>query len=193
MMRPAALVALWLGMLGVGLLWGGLVAAERAAASATAPPALRGAQNEYPLPEYPLPEYPLPPPPGSPSPPSNPSPLRLMTPSPIVRIAGRFTRRGARIRILSVKAPQGTAILVRCRRRGCRRHSVQLGRGIGRAVRFRRFERSFRAGTILEVFVSQSNTIGRVTRFQIRRGRPPKRKDLCLRPGQRRGSQCPDG
>jgi len=191
-MRPAALVALWLGMLGVGLLWGGLVAAEPAAAGATAPPALRGAQNEYPLP-YPLPEHPPPPPPGSSSPPSNPSPLRLMTPSPVVRIAGRFTRRGARIRILSVRAPRGTAILVRCRRRGCRRHSVKLGRGIGRAVRFRRFERSFRAGTILEVFVAQANTIGRFTRFQIRRGRPPKRKDLCLLPGQRRGSQCPDG
>jgi hypothetical protein len=118
--------------------------------------------------------------------------LQFMTPFPLVRILGLLTPRGARIRVLSVRAPAGATIRVRCRGRGCPRRQAKRGRGIRRAVRFRRFERRLRAGTKLEVRVVRAGAIGKFTRFRIRRGRPPARKDLCLRPGKSRGSPCPD-
>lgn len=135
--------------------------------------------------------YPLPtPPPGASPPPIR--PLQLISPFPVVRIVGRLTRRGARIRLLSVRAPASAAILVRCSRRRCRRQSLRLARGLGRPVRFRQFERSLRAGTIIEILVGRRGTIGKFTRFRIRRGRRPARRDLCLRPGDNRGTPCPE-
>ena len=140
---------------------------------------------------YPLP--PLPPdPPVTPEPPSVVAPPRLMSPFPIVRIVGRLTRDGVRISLLSVRAPTNATIDVTCFRRGCRKRSVAKGRGINRAIRFRRFQRSLRAGTIIEIRVRREGTIGKITRFRIHRGRRPARSDRCLRPGSTRGSACPD-
>ena len=119
-------------------------------------------------------------------------PLKLMSPFPIVRIAGRVTRRGARIRILSVRAPAGTGVLVRCRRQRCGRRSLQPAQGIDRPVRFRRFERNFRVGTVIEVLVGRPDLIGKFTSFRIRRNRRPIRRDLCLLPGALRGASCPE-
>ncbi len=136
-------------------------------------------------------QYPLPAPPQR-----TPAPLirtpQLVSPFPIVRIVGWLNRTGARIRLLTVRAPAGASILVSCSRRGCRRRSLRHGRGINRAVRFRRFELRLRAGTIIEVRVSQTGAIGKLTRFRIRRGRRPARRDLCLRPGETRGTDCPE-
>ena len=135
--------------------------------------------------------YPLPTPPPDPSPPIV-RPLQLMSPFPVVRIVGRLTRSGARLQLLSVRAAASATIFVRCFRRKCRRRSLTKGRGFGRAVRFRRFERSLAAGTIIEVRVSRGDAIGKFTRFRIRRGRRPARRDLCLRPGETRGTVCPE-
>lgn len=139
---------------------------------------------------YPLPT-PTPMPPPARSVPLVP-PLRLMTPFPVVRIVGVLTRRGARIRLLSVRAPASASIFVRCLRRGCRRRSLRQGRGFGRTVRFKRFERSLPAGTIIEVRVGRRDAIGKFTRFRIRRGRRPARADRCLRPGESRATPCPE-
>lgn len=120
------------------------------------------------------------------------TPLRLMSPFPIVRLSGRFTPRGARVRILSVRAPRNATIRVRCRGRKCPRRQTKQGRGMNRPVRFKRFERPLRAGVRIEVRVSRAGVIGKFTRFRIRRNRAPSRRDLCLRPGSTRGSGCPD-
>lgn len=173
---PVSLLLLSLGV-------GALVASTPVAAGQSADrPMARPAQSSYPLPP--------PPPTGLPLNPV--TPLEQMTPFPIVRIVGRATPRGARIRIFSVRAPVGTTIVVRCRRRGCSRRSRSRGRGIRRTVRFRRFERASRAGTIIEVLVSAPDVIGKYTRFRIRRSRSPARADLCLLPGESRGSECPE-
>lgn len=126
----------------------------------------------------------------------------LMSPFPIVRIAGRTSRRGARIRRLSVDAPPGTAVKVRCRGRGCpfksATRTVSLRASAGatlpatRLTRLRRLEgRTLRTGAILRVFVTRSDVVGKYTRFRIRKSKPPARQDLCMVPGTTKPAPCP--
>jgi PKD domain len=116
---------------------------------------------------------------------------RLMTPYPVVRLAGHLTRHGARVRVLSVlRAPVCALVQVSCRGRSCpvRRATGYVGRG---PLRFRRFERRLRAGTVLTVRISKNDLIGKFTQFVIRKDSAPERRDRCLRPGRRAGSPCP--
>ena len=126
----------------------------------------------------------------APDPPSSPPPM--LTPFPIVRLSGVVTARGARILRLTVQAPRGAGVAVRCRAKGCPFRRVSRTAS-GRAMRFRRVERPLRAGTVIEVLVSDGVRIGKYTRFVIRRGERPRRTDLCLWPGASRGSACPLG
>jgi len=126
----------------------------------------------------------------------------LMSPFPVVRIAGRTSRRGARIRRMSVDAPPGTAVKVRCHGRGCpfkstsRTVSMRVRAGsllpATRLTRVRRLEgRTLRTGAILRVFVTRSDVIGKYTRFRIRKSKPPARQDLCMVPGTTKPAPCP--
>ena len=123
--------------------------------------------------------------------------VAFITPFPVVRIAGSLTRSGARIRLLSVRAPAGTVVIARCRGRACppvlrrRRLLVRMAANSGRA-RLRAMERVFRAGVRLEVLVSKPGLYGKHTRFAIRRGRAPARRDMCLAPDARvKPARCP--
>jgi PKD repeat protein len=116
---------------------------------------------------------------------------RLMSPYPVVRLAGRLTPNGARVRVLSVlRAPLCARVRVSCRGKSCptKRASKYVGR---RPLRFSRFERRLSAGTVLTVRVSKDDLIGKLTQFRIREGMAPSRRDRCLRPGERTGSACP--
>ena len=93
----------------------------------------------------------------------------MMSPFPIVRMAGTVLPRGASVRILSVRAPRGARLSVRCRGRGCPVRSLTRTSET-RIVRFSRFERRLAAGTELELFVRQPGKIGKYTRFVIRAG-----------------------
>jgi hypothetical protein len=119
--------------------------------------------------------------------------LPLLSPFPRVRLAGRLTKTGARIRLLAVRAPVCSRVTTRCRGRGCpfRRKSRLKGRKNLRirAIRGKRL----RAGAQLEVLISKRDRIGKYTRFRIMRGRPPLRVDRCLRFGETRASPCPPG
>ena len=137
----------------------------------------------------PAPPPPPPPAPGS-APPSGSSPL-LLSPFPIVRIAGTVLPRGALVRILSVRAPRGARIRARCSGTRCPLASVART-STTRIVRLRRFERRLPAGTRLRIFVRKGGTIGKYTRFAIRAGAPPRRRDLCLYPGRARPAPCPE-
>ena len=132
--------------------------------------------------------------------------FRLMSPFPIVRIAGRVSRRGARIRRLSVNAPPGSAVKIRCIGRGCpfktasRTVSMRASSGAvpllppTRLTLIRRVEgRTLRTRAILRVFVTRSDVIGKYTRFRIRKGKPPARQDSCLIPGSLKPVGCPSG
>ncbi len=113
-----------------------------------------------------------------------------MRPFPVVRIAGTVLPRAALIRILSVRAPRGSRIVVRCVGRACPVGSMATTSST-RLVRLRRFERRLRAGIRLKLFVRQENRIGKYTSFLIRAGAPPKRVDLCLFPKRRSPGRCP--
>jgi PKD repeat protein len=115
---------------------------------------------------------------------------RFMSPFPVVRIAGTVLPHGALIKVLSVRAPRGAQIRVRCVGDGCPVGSVAITSAT-RLVRFHRFERRLRAGIRLKVFVQQAKRIGKYTSFLIRAGAPPKRVDLCVFPKRRSPGRCP--
>jgi hypothetical protein len=119
-----------------------------------------------------------------------PDSARLMSPFPVVTLGGRLTRSGVRVRLLSVRAPVCSTVLIRCRGRGCplRRVSAYVGR---RPLRLKRAQRRYRAGTVLTVAVTRGDRIGKITTFRMRKGKAPRREDECLRPGESAGSRCP--
>jgi len=126
---------------------------------------------------------------------------RLMSPFPIVRIAGRILRRGSKLRRLSVSAPPGATVLVRCNGRGCplgrQSRVVKSGkrsksRSPAQVVRLRRFERKLlRSGTVIKILVTKPSTIGKYTRFKIRSNKAPVRSDRCLMPSSSKPVDCP--
>ena len=115
----------------------------------------------------------------------------VMRPFPVVRIVGRSTGRGARIKLLAVRsAPSGAKVTVRCRGRGCRlRTRSKYVRSS--SVRLRSFERGVPAGVRIEVVVTQPGKIGKYTSFKIRRTRPPLRRDLCVASLRAKPTRCP--
>jgi hypothetical protein len=117
------------------------------------------------------------------------APAGLAAPLMVVRFTGVLTKAGARIRLLVVQAPVGARVAVRCTGRSC--PTRKLTRVVsGSNLRVRRFERPLRAGTVVVVRIRVHNAIGKYTRFQIRRGRIPTRRDACLRPGSTRPAPC---
>jgi hypothetical protein len=128
-------------------------------------------------------------PPPPPPPPGGGNAVPLLSPFPVVTIAGRLTRRGARLTRVSVRAPSGSKVLARCR--GCRARPARVTVGPRGAVRMRRFERRLRAGAVLEVLITKPGFVGKYTSFLIRRHRPPLRTELCVLPGATNGSACP--
>ena len=122
-------------------------------------------------------------------------PSPLMRPFPIVRITATDVPSGVKLRLLSVQASAGARITVACTGHGCPVKSQSRVAASGKAgaapVEFRRFERSLRAGVILEIRVSKPGQIGKYTRFAIRRRRRPSRLDTCLGPTGGKPIACP--
>jgi Bacterial Ig-like domain len=154
------------------------------------------------LPQAPAPVTPRP----NPTPPvttpvtPTPSKPRLLSPFPLVRISGTLTSSGARITLLSVRAPRGALVRVTVspscsrKRHAPRRCRVLHAAGtVGRrdAIDFRGLARAYRSGTVIVVRVWRADLIGKYTRFTIVRGRAPRRVDQCLVPSSTHGSRCP--
>jgi hypothetical protein len=122
---------------------------------------------------------------------------RLLSPFPIVRIAGRITRSGTRVRLLRVSAPLGSTISVRCQGRGCpfkkqvRRTPPGLLSQTSVALRVRRLERLLLPGVRVRLFITKAGMIGKYTKFRFRGDKAPVRTDRCLLPGAWAPAQCP--
>jgi hypothetical protein len=126
-------------------------------------------------------------------------PAVLMAPFPIVRIAGSLTAKGARIKLLTVQAPVSARVTVLCRGRGCRTKSeTRWAKASSKAkhkpssvlLSFRRFQRSYRAKTVLTILVAKPGKIGKYTTFLIRRHKLPARTDACIVAGDSHPIPC---
>jgi hypothetical protein len=118
-------------------------------------------------------------PPSSPLSPGAP----LITPFPIVRIRGQIAGGLVSISLLSVQAPRGAKVVIRCRGRGCpRARIIAHTASPSRAMRVRAFEATYRPGAQLQVFVSMPGRIGKYVSFVMRRSAAPTRRDLCVGP-----------
>ncbi len=117
-------------------------------------------------------------------------PVVLLSPFPVVRLIGTFGRSALRVDRLAVRAPADAEVRLSCHGRDCpyRSKSVVPEEGV---LRFRRLERRLRSGTVIELFVTKRATIGKYTRFRVRRGRRPTRVDACLPPGGSKPRPCP--
>jgi PKD repeat protein len=130
------------------------------------------------------------------------SALSFLSPFPVVRIAGRVSRRGVRIRRLTIDAPPGSQVKLSCSGKRCpfkrlRRivsTRVAAGRALPptRVLRVRPVERRLlRPGTVLRLYVTRGDSVGKFTRFRIRKRKSPSRADLCVVPGSSRPVACP--
>jgi PKD repeat protein len=118
------------------------------------------------------------------------SSLSLINPFPVTRLAGSVYQRGVRIRILEVQTPPRSRVAVSCAGESC--PAKKLTKTSKRKpVRFKGMTRFLPAGTVIKVSVRRSGQIGKYTRWLIRGGKLPKRKDLCLYPGKAKGRPCP--
>jgi hypothetical protein len=127
------------------------------------------------------------------------TPLSLMDPFPVVRIAGSVTFAGVDLSLLTVQAPVGARVRVTCRGRGCRRASEsRLAAASSKkrkasmvVIAFRRFQGPLAAGAVLEIRIFKHGVIGKYTRFVIRRGRLPVRVDECVGQAGLKPIACP--
>jgi PKD repeat protein len=120
-------------------------------------------------------------------------PPELLTPYPIVRLVATVGPTGTRVRELDVSAPDHATVRLRCSGRGCAFHRMKRRTGRRASVlRIRRLGRRWlRPGAVVQVWVTKPNTVGKYTRFRIRRAEAPSRADRCVMPGARRPSRCP--
>ena len=113
----------------------------------------------------------------------DPRPPKQFRTTPLVRFVGQPTATGARLDLLTVAAPRGARIGVRCRGGGCPyRHRRTTSKG--KPIALRKLARRFKAGAVIEIRVTKPETIGKFTRLRFRAGRTPLRIDRCLNPGK---------
>jgi hypothetical protein len=140
-------------------------------------------------PVYPIPtptptgtpfQQPPPPPPHGPG---------LMHPFPVVHTSGTYARRTTTFKKVTVRAPKGAHIDARCNHRRCRRTRRTLHRR--RTVHIKRMQKTYPPRTTLTIRISGRHAIGKYVWLRTRRGKPPRRRDSCVAPGQRAPEACP--
>jgi hypothetical protein len=123
-------------------------------------------------------------PPAPPQPSSGP---RLMSPFPKVRTAGSYTRTRTIFTRITVRAPKGARVDAACSAKRCKRTRRAAG---SKTLRLTAMQRSFPAHTTLTIRVSGNGTIGKYVEIRTRRGKPPVRRDRCLKPGGGKPVSC---
>jgi len=135
-------------------------------------------------------DYPLPPPSG---------PLPQLSPPALVRIVGVTTKRGARVTRLTVRAPVGATVVSRCiskTKKHCpySQRIIPVTGSVGsRTIHVKGFERTFRAGVVLRLYVVKAGRTGKFTSFTIRLRKTPLRRDRCVSGITLTPVGCPSG
>jgi hypothetical protein len=115
------------------------------------------------------------------------SSLRYLTPFPVVRIKGWLTPAGARVTVLTVRAPKGAKISVRCVGKYCPRKRYARATKL---VHLKPYQRLLRGSVRLVISVTRKGFVGKQTTITLRPGKAPTRRDLCLYPGAQRAKKC---
>jgi hypothetical protein len=105
---------------------------------------------------------------------------------------GVLTSSGAKVTVLSVRAPRTATITLRCQGKSCPAARWSRSDRKSRLTRMSRFERDLRAGVKLTISVIRRGYVGKRTTFVIRRGKAPLRSDRCLS-AKGRVTRCPSG
>jgi hypothetical protein len=113
--------------------------------------------------------------------------LTWLRPFPVVRIRGYLLNGGARVTLLTVRAPKRARIAVRCTGSGCPKRRFATATVL---VHLKPYERVLRGNVRLQIEVTRSGYVGKHTLIVLRRGKAPVRKDLCLFPGARTPRAC---
>jgi Ca2+-binding RTX toxin-like protein len=92
------------------------------------------------------------------------------------------------------RARHGSEVRLTCTGRGCPFHTRR--REITRDQRMLAIKAPLgrtrpRPGARLEVRVTKPHTVGVIARYVVRPNKPPRRTDLCLRPGVKTPARCP--
>jgi hypothetical protein len=122
---------------------------------------------------------------------------RLLSPFPVVRVAGRITKRGTKVRVMRVNAPIGTQVDVRCTGRSCpfkrqvRTISTVANSRTAAGMRVHRLERLLLPGVRVRVYVTKPGEVGKYAKFRFRAHKAPARTDKCLLPGSLVPADCP--
>jgi len=118
--------------------------------------------------------------------------FRLLSPFPVVRLAGRISKAGTRLRLFAIDAPPGARVVVMCHGRSCpfrlsARSAGNVGDGkvhTSASLRIRQLEkRVLKKGVTVTIYVTKSGVIGKYVQFKFQKRRPPARVDKCLMPG----------
>jgi hypothetical protein len=117
---------------------------------------------------------------------------RVIRPFPVVRMRGVLTTTGAKISVLSVRAPRAARITLRCKGKSCPASRWSRSARKSRLTRMSRFERGLRSGVKITISVTRRGYVGKRTTFVIRRGQAPLRSDRCLN-SKSRVTRCPAG
>jgi hypothetical protein len=113
---------------------------------------------------------------------------QMIKPYPVIRISGVLTKNGAKLSVLTVKAPHGVRITLTCKGRGCPLKEVAQATKLWHIPQF---ERELRAGTRLTIAVTKPGYISKVTTITIRKGKAPARSDMCRMPDATKLTRCP--
>jgi hypothetical protein len=121
-----------------------------------------------------------------------------------VRLAGRITKAGTRLRLFAIEAPPGARVVVMCHGRSCpfrlsaRSAAAPADAGNGKvhtsaSLRIRQLEkRILKKGVTITIYVTKPGTIGKYVQFRFQKRRPPARTDRCLMPSApNKPVQCP--
>jgi hypothetical protein len=113
---------------------------------------------------------------------------KMIRPYPTIRISGSLTKTGAKVALLTVRAPKGVRISLTCTGKSCPLREVAQATALWHIPQF---ERELSAGTKLTITVAKAGYITKVTTIKIRRGKGPARSDRCQLPGATRLTACP--
>ena len=113
----------------------------------------------------------------------SPRPLGALNPAPLVRVVGVPTSRGSQLSLISVLAPKGAHVGVRCKGGACPyKHKRFTSKG--KRVILRALSGSYVEGNVIEIRVTRFETMGKITRLRVRAGKRPARLDRCIVPGR---------